>query len=422
MNPATALLFTLVMGAGCVSPASLTDRPIADDSAGTSDSGPDHSDPVASNPGYTAQVMEQTIASGSVRQSALSWDQAAGSFVAVWGTVPDTFHTSAATITPGSPLGVGPEIRVDETVFDGADPEVAVDGLGNVLVVFADDRLGSGNGLVDIYAQVLQSGTLAAVGGNFRVSGTDATNDWNPAVAYDSGAFLCAWGDDRVYAGDDRRQLWARTVGLDGVLGSAALIGSETSYWQVLPSIAGSDGAGRFLVVWGDYDLVIGDLDAGYRARVVDTTGQPVSEVLTLVRYGNQIYDRPAVAWSNERQAWLIAWMQPYAIHGTWVTLDGVVSGGEALVAPETGAGAPRLAWSSATNSFALAYHAWWTTQGYLQELDADGVPFGEPQVLTPEAPPLGTFWQPVAASPNAEILVLPVLDYSRVVASSWVK
>ncbi len=419
----TGVLFgALAAGMGCTGSGwEGTEGPEPDDD--TRDDSDDSADePSASNPGYSLSVMEQPIASGSLRQSALAWDEAAGSFVAVWGTVPDTFHVSAATLTPGSPLAVGPEVRVDETVYDGGDPEVAADGLGHVLVVFADDRLGNGNGLVDIYAQVLESGTLAPLGANFRVSGTDATNDWNPAVAWDRDTFLVAWGDDRNYSGDDRRQLWARTVGVDQTLGEATLLGPESSYWQVLPSIAGSGGNGLFLVVWGDYDLVDGGLNAGYRARVVDTSGQAVSEVITLVRFGDQLYDRPAVAWSPPKQAWLVAWMEPYALHVSWVTEDGVVSGGDEWIAPDTGAGAPRLAWSPATNSFALAYHAWWTTQGFMQELDADASLSGEPHLLTSTEPPLGTFWQPIAASPDAEFLALPVLDYSRMVGTSWVR
>lgn len=385
----------------------------------TDDSGtvPTNTEPPSRPGAYALATSELAIESGSIRTGELAWDEAAGTFVAAWGSVPGAWHVHAATLDADG-LAVSPPVQVDDGAYDGFEPGLAPDGAGAVLVVYEDDAYGAGEGFREIQGRLLESGTLEPLGASFSISEQPDLEEYTPAVAWDSEAWFVAWPDDRENTGHDDRRLYGRVVRRDGTMGAVARIGSADSYWQTWPSVAGSDGAGRFCVVWGDYDLVGGAMDAGYRARVYDVSGTPVSDPITLVRYGDQLFDRPAVAWDPWSRTWLVAWTQPYAIHTARLAFDGsVVEADRVLVDEDDGAGSPRLACAPDTNSFVLGYHSWWTTRGWARMLDDAGEPVGERLPLTTDAPPLGTFWQPVAAGDGA-IVSTPTLDYARIVAT----
>ncbi|MCK6530281.1 hypothetical protein L6R50_22910 [Myxococcota bacterium] len=367
----------------------------------------------------------------SVRSSPVAWDPVTGAFVVVYGWVEDgRFRTRAVALDwDGAGLRTSEHIQVEVVVAtqDSLEREVAAatGDESRLLAVWEDTRLGNGWGYREVYGRFLTVGegpTLAPVGEDFPISGLPDLEEYLPAVAWDEGAglFYVAWSDDRD--GDpDGRRLFGRTVGRDGSLGPEARLGPETSYWQVGASVAGSGGRGRFLVVWGDFDLPGGSIDAGYRARVVDgAMGQPVSEVITLTRYGDLLYDRPAVAWQPWAGGWLVAWTLPYTVRSSWISFDGeLLSTGDVLVDDELGAGMPFLAYAPATHSFALTYHSWWSYDAWLQELDPQGRPVGEATSVNAATPWLGTFWQPVAASgTEAEVLAVPSIDYQRITAS----
>jgi hypothetical protein len=204
----------------------------------------------------------------------------------------------------------------------------------------------------------------------------------------------------------DGRLVFGRTVGLDGTLGPEVKLGGS-SLWQVGAQVAGSGGNGKFLVAWGDYDLNPG-IDAGYRARVLDASGQPASAILELARYGDQIYEAPAIAWQPCKRAWLVAQTRQQKIFGTWIGLDGTILANDLLLAESSvGAGAPRLVYSPAAHAFGLVYHAWQIEDGYLQELDAGGTGAGAPQSINQQEPSLGTFWNPLATRPDRKELVV---------------
>jgi hypothetical protein len=124
------------------------------------------------------------------------------------------------------------------------------------------------------------------------------------------------------------------------------------------------------------------------------------------------------VAWNPWRGAWLVVWMAQTRLYGTWVWPDGTTADAGELAAPDDGAGSARLTFAAATNSFLLAYHAWWTYDGYVQDLDTDGAPVGDRRSVNAATPPLGTFYVPIAASDAAEALIVPSLDYSRITAT----
>jgi len=413
-----------------------------DSAAGDDDTGPfddDGTEPPTGAGAYDPALVGLDVVPASdgysVRSSVVTWDPVSGAFVLLYGLVTDRFSTHAMALAwEDGALRSSPDVQIEQVsgTQNSLEREVAASTGpdSRLLAVWEDDRLGHGQGYREVYGRFLgvsPGPVIEPLGDDFAVSEIPELEEYLPAVAWDEGAgrFLVAWSDDRdrPTVGTDARRLFGRTVGLDGSLGTEVRLGGD-ALWQVMPSIAGSGGRGRFLVVWGDYDPVGGSLDAGYRARVVDgATGEPVSDVLTLVRYGDLMYDRPAVAWQPWARAWLLAWTQPYTIRASWISEDGVLlSTGEVLAEPAEGAGAPRLEYAPATHSFVLAYHSWFTSDAWLQELDPSGVPVGERLDVNAATPPLGTFWHPVATSgDDAVALVAPSLDYRRITASVFV-
>ncbi|MCB9778924.1 MAG: hypothetical protein H6742_10205 [Alphaproteobacteria bacterium] len=380
---------------------------------------------------YRVAVREQALASGDLRASAVAWDPASQRWVVAWGAVDGAHQIQAAVVHPAegaSSLTVSPSVRLDDGAWNAFEPGLAASEDGTLLVVYEDDRAGAGEGRREIYGQRLRVGgeTLEQLGGDLDISLHDPIEQFTPAVAWESGSWFVAYSDDRDNTGGDERRLFGRTVSAEGSLGAEQRLGGD-SLWQVLPSVAGSGGEGRFLVVWGDYDPVGGGqgsgLDCGYRARLLDASGTPLGPPIDLARIGDVPYDRPAVAWNPRARAWLVAWTHPQRILGSWVGWDGeVLDSGFELAAPDVGAGAPQLAYAASTHSFALTFHAWTTTDGYLQELDDAGVPVGAPVDLSDRSPPVGTFYTPVAAaSDRSQLLVAPSLDWSRVTGTLFV-
>jgi hypothetical protein len=261
-------------------------------------------------------------------------------------------------------------------------------------------------------------------GASFSITKLPNQHEYTPSAAWDGGAgvFFVSWSDDREEKSvKDGRLLYGKTVGNDGSLGAEVRLGG-TSRWQTGAGVAGSAGAGRFLVAWGDYDLNPG-IDAGYRARVVDGKGQPASAVIELARYGDHIYDPVSIAWQPCKQAWLVAWMRQEKIYGSWVSLDGKVLANDLVLGDHAeGAGAARLIWAPATRSFALSFHAWKTENAWVQELDAGGGRVGAPKTVNASMPSLGTFWHPLAARQDrAEFVVFPGINYAEQTASVFV-
>lgn len=388
------------------------------DSGDSVDSGGGTSDEPATRPdAYRVVELEHLVNAASVRSSAVVWS--GEQWVSVYTAVTD-YHRiyASAVVATESGMTVEAPVLVADGAYGSFEPEIAASDAGDLLAVYEDDRVGFGTCCREIYAR-----TISAAGQpteqSFNLTNQPSVEEYQPSVGWDSDVWFVAWSDDREYAGDDRRLLYGRAVGKDGELGSEIRIGGE-SLWQVYSSVSGSGGAGRFLVVWGDYDPVDGSLDCGYRARLVDTQGNLVGEPIEIARIGNQVYDRPSVAWNPWREAWLVVWMRPYTIEGTWIFLDGRVEHLGTLVDEEVGSGAAKLTYSGTTNSFLLAWHAWWSYDGFVSTLDADGLVVGEKLPINLTTPPLGTFWVPIAANDAGEALATPSLDYARITGSLY--
>jgi len=153
------------------------------------------------------------------------------------------------------------DVRVNSdngTAFQGC-PAVAVDGSGNAVVVWMDNR----NGNYDIYAQRLDANGNRMWATDVRVNSYSGTKDHRcPDIALDgSGNVIVVWADNYwdVYAQklDGRgSKLWAMDVHVDtGVA------------YQLNPAVA-ADQAGNAVIVWENYAL-----DAGTYAQRLDAGG-----------------------------------------------------------------------------------------------------------------------------------------------------
>lgn len=433
-------------------PRADTPRRPADASAGPdaavadvvmTDSGPagpeDAAHPVDTGPpgvapgSLVAKVTGQTISGPEgVRTPVVTWDPASSVFVVAYGyVVPDSFRTRVVALRWDGALVASPSLDVEgvtETGQYSLEREIAArdDGPSSLLLVLEDDRIGNASPR-EIWGQPLTAGgapSVAQAGPSFRITDTPDREEYAPAVAWErsGGTFFVTYSDDRDVpaVGPEARHLFGKTVAPDGTLGPEVRVGGE-SYWQMPASVAGSEGSGRFLVAYGDYDLVGGTLDCGYRARLLDaTTGEPIGGPIELARIGNTAYERPTLAWSQARLAWLVVWGHPKTLRTSWVALDGtVLETGVVTLSPADGAGVPRVVSVPATGGFALGYHAWETTDAFVQELDGLGHPAGPPKTVNLEPPWLGTFYNPVAAAGDAPVVIaVPSLNWATTAAT----
>lgn len=136
---------------------------------------------------------------------------------------------------------------------------------GEYLVVWHDQRAGN----YDIYGQrVGLDGTLLEQ--TFHIC-TDASNQLNPAVAYnlDANQYLVVWDDRR----DDDGDLYGQIIDADGDLnGGEVPIAGAGTIGRHLPRLAYNPISGEYLVVYG-----YADETNNIRGRRLGVTGTPVA-------------------------------------------------------------------------------------------------------------------------------------------------
>ena len=147
-------------------------------------------------------------------------------------------------------------------------PRIAVDGLGNFVIVWGDGR----NDEKDIYAQRYDSNGVA-LGDNFRVN-DDASglSQLTPDVAMDyAGNFVIAW-DDRRNGGWD---IYAQRYNPGGEpQGENFKVDDDTvGALQFYPSIS-VDYTGNFVIAWDDYR----NPDSDIYAQRYNSSGEPQGE------------------------------------------------------------------------------------------------------------------------------------------------
>jgi len=177
-----------------------------------------------------------------------------GNFVMVWTDDRNGQYNSdiygQRYDSKGSPLGSNFKINVDTGSSIQYASAIDVDGSGNFVVVWQDKR----NGNLDIYGQRYNSnGTTQS--GNFKINdyNTGSSTQWDPAIAVDSsGNFMVVWNDERN-EGTGNPDVYGQRYNSNGAAqGGNFKINDETSIRdQYSPAIA-VDGSGNFVVVWTD--------------------------------------------------------------------------------------------------------------------------------------------------------------------------
>ena len=227
--------------------------------------------PLSPEQGKTILAMVDFLVSAN-DGTAAQWSPAiaidgSGNFVITWGDErngnPDIYaqrYNSA-----GTPQGSNFKVNTDAGTAEQYEPTIAMDGSGNFIIIWKDYR--SGN--EDIYAQgYYSSGTPQ--GSNFKVNDDFGTADqWSPAIAIDgSGNFVITWGDER----NGNTDIYAQRYNSTGTpQGSNFKVNTDAGTAdQRGPGIA-IDGSGSFVITWEDYRN--GNMDI--YAQRYNSTGTP---------------------------------------------------------------------------------------------------------------------------------------------------
>lgn len=365
----------------------------------------------------------------------------AGMFCLLYGIATGgQIHTWARNLKASADgLEAGPATALEDLDFPvngtSMEPSIAV-GQSDSLVVFVDDRLGDGNGKLEVFAQFLHPGAVSAApekaGGNIDVSQRPETDEHQPGVVYEpvSGKYLVAWSDDRDLATlgpGDYRALFARSIDSGGALGAEFRVGDD-ALWQINARGVAIDG--KVLLAWTDYIVQGAEMLTGVRVRLIDVAASgPAGPILEISRANVFHADPPAIAYNETACNALLVWPDASGPGGMQLTAallsptGEIVGASHSLVTAADGAGAPAVAWSRATNSYVLAYHSWATPDASWVEVDAMGNAVGTPRSLHAEVPSLGTFFHPVAASSTAPFgFLVPMDENWATIPATWIE
>ncbi len=246
-----------------------------------------------------------------------------GKFVVAWQDYRITGYPFNADIygqrynTDGSAASTNAKINDDFGVETQGWQDIDTDDFGNYVLVWEDNR----NGNYDVYGQRYhKSGTK--LGANFRINDDAGTSyQHNPKIAVDGdGDFVVVWYDNRQ--GLDL--IMGQRYNASGVAqGTNFLISDNlTGNKCVMPDVA-CDYAGNFTVIWIDYRNgtypnnpdVYGrnywangsSRSANYRINTDGSNGSQAEAVIGMDYFGNFI-----TAWRDDRQGNNDIWAQYY--------------------------------------------------------------------------------------------------------------
>ncbi len=176
-----------------------------------------------------------------------------GNFIICWEDSRNVFLDIYARRydSSGDTLGGNFRVNDDEGASYQQEPSVAMDESGNFVICWADRRNGDWDENSDIYAQRYDS-LGNPLGGNFQVNDNVGTSDQKyPSVAMDgSGNFIICWEDERNGNWDIYAQRYSN---LGDTVGSNFQVNdNEGTSDQLYPrGSMGSDG--NFIISWDDY-------------------------------------------------------------------------------------------------------------------------------------------------------------------------
>ncbi len=198
----------------------------------------------------------------------------------------------------GSPLGVNFVVNDDGGSEDQEDPVIAISADGGFVVAWEDRR----DGNRDIYMQRFAADG-SPLGSNSKVNDDAGTSSqYSPAVSIDgNGNFVIAWEDNRSGMGDIYAQRYA---GNGSPLGVNFLVNDDgAEVYQGSPSVAAEDG-GNFVIAWYDDHEVEDNYDV--YAQRYDSDGVPIGGNFQVASTDVEIQWEPDVKLRNGRiySAW----------------------------------------------------------------------------------------------------------------------
>ena len=207
-----------------------------------------------------------------------------GNFVVAWRSVGQDGSSDGVFGQRFNSAGssVGSEFQVNTyTTGSQTSPAVAVDGLGNFVVVWESYSQGA-----NVFGQRFSSAG-SPTGSAFQVNTNPAGDQIFPAVAADSlGNFVVVW---ETYPNDVFGQ---RFDSAGSPVGSQFQVDTNTTHIQAFPSVA-MDNLGNFIVVW-DSDPDGGS--GGVFGQRFNSAGSPVGSEFQANTYTTGSQGSPAVA------------------------------------------------------------------------------------------------------------------------------
>jgi hypothetical protein len=215
-------------------------------------------------------------------------------FVVVWecrGPENEAYAVRGQLLN-GQGLPIGPQLWIDEDIYDCRYPDVAADASGRFAVTWVQDR--SNNAVL---ARLFDPNAVALTEA-VAINAESISSITQPSISMDgSGRALVAWDGDPRRASDDEIQ--ARWLGADGQPEGdpflVSLPGGEAEQW---PQAAVND-ANEFVVVW-QADSNDPDCATDIVALQFDASGAPMGEPTLLNTFiaGKQRY--PDVALKSD--------------------------------------------------------------------------------------------------------------------------
>ena len=258
----------------------------------------------ASLPTLGAPFPVNTTTRGSQAFPALDVG-ASGAAVIVWTCEdPDLSPGICARRFDSVGLPVGEELRVNSfTAGVQTDPDVAVDGEGNFVVVW--ESSGQDGDQTGVYARRFAANGSPR-GDELRVNATTAGRQQNPAVASAAdGRFVVVW-DDSTGRDGSGNAIVLRRYGTGGSpSGGEAVVNTATQGTQTSPALAMS-ASGRFVVAWQTTAYPTGG-GADIAARRYGTTGAALDDELLVNTFTTQGQTRAAVAIASDG-SFVVAW------------------------------------------------------------------------------------------------------------------
>ncbi len=279
----------------------------------------------------------------------------------------------------GTPLGNNFKVNTDPTGTNHIRPDIAIDGSGNFIIAWEDNR----NGYFDIYAQRYTNNGIP-LDENFLITDdTQTSSQSNPSISCDlAGNFTVCWEDNR----NDYSDVYARRFSNDGtpLAGDFKVSADNTNNAQQLNTMIAGDEAGNFLICWEDH---LFGFNGEIFAQSYLNDGTSVNEnFMVNDDFASENQQWPSIAVDGSEN-FIIAWADDRSdgrgIYVQRFSSDGTSTGNNFKVNDDTGenwASMPSLA-ANADGSFVIAWSDFRSQACldiYAQRFSEDGIALGE--------------------------------------------